>query len=538
MTALTGTGKLVRLILRRDRVLLPLWIVVFAGLMASIVASFQGLFPTAAERQSYADASAADPGFTSLYGPLHGSSLGELTVWRAGFYPVLIALVALLTVIRHTRTEEDSGRRELLGATVVGRHAALAAALIVTLAANLVLAVVVAAGLAGQGLPAAGSVAAGLQLAAAGWAFAAVGAVAAQLTSGAGAARGIAVGVLGGTWLLRVVGDVSNLSGGGGGGLGWLSWLSPIGWAHKLRPYAGERWWVLLLPVALTVLGAVVAVALEARRDVGAGLLPARPGPATAAPGLRSPLALAWRLHRGLLAGWLAGFAVVGVVLGGAASSVGDMVADNPNLEDIFTRMGGRTGIVDAYLVSVLGILGLLAAGYAIQATLRLRAEEAAGRAEPVLATAVGRLQWAASHLVFSVLGSALALVAAGLTVGLTYGLSSGDTGRQLSRVLEGALVQVPAVWVLAAVAVALAGLAPRFAAVAWGALGACVLLLLVGAALQLDQWIMDLSPFTHLPKVPGAALSATPLVLLLAVALALGGAGLAGLRRRGIPAT
>jgi ABC-2 type transport system permease protein len=536
VTALTGTGKLVRLVLRRDRVLLPIWILTFSGLMASIVASFQGLFPTAAERQSYADASAADPGFTSLYGPLHGSSLGELTVWRAGFYPVLIALIALLTVIRHTRTEEESGRRELLGATVVGRHAALAAALIVTLAANLVLAALVAAGLAGQGLPTAGSVAAGLQLAAAGWAFAAVGAVAAQLTSGAGAARGIAVGVLGGTWLLRVVGDVSNLS--GGGGLGWLSWLSPIGWAHKLRPYAGERWWVLLLPVALTALGAAVAMALEARRDVGAGLLADRPGPATAAPGLRSPLALAWRLHRGLLASWTAGFAVVGVVLGGAASSVGDMVADNQNLEDIFTRMGGRTGIVDAYLVSVMGILGLLAAGYAIQATLRLRAEEASGRAEPVLATAVGRFQWAASHLVFSVIGSALALLAAGCTVGLTYGATTPDLGHQLSRVLEGALVQIPAVWVLAAVAVALVGLAPRFAAVAWGALGACVILGLVGAALQLDQWVMNLSPFTHVPKVPGAALTATPLVLLLAVALALGGAGLAGLRRRGIPAT
>jgi ABC-2 type transport system permease protein len=225
------------------------------------------------------------------------------------------------------------------------------------------------------------------------------------------------------------------------------------------------------------------------------------------------------------------------VVLGGAASSVGDMVADNQNLEDIFTRMGGRTGIVDAYLVSVMGILGLMAAGYAIQATLRLRAEETGGRAEPVLATAVGRLQWAASHLVFSILGSALALVAAGLTVGLTYGLSSGDVGRQLSRVLEGALVQLPAVWVLAAVAVALVGLVPRFAAVAWGALGVCVILGLVGAALQLDQWVMDLSPFTHVPRVPGAALTATPLVLLLAVALAVGGAGLAGLRRRGIPA-
>jgi ABC-2 type transport system permease protein len=231
------------------------------------------------------------------------------------------------------------------------------------------------------------------------------------------------------------------------------------------------------------------------------------------------------------------GFAVIGVVLGGAASSVADMVAGNSNLEEIFTRMGGRTGIVDAYLVSVMGILGLMAAGYAIQATLRLRAEETSGRAEPVLATAVGRLQWAASHLVFSVLGSALALVAAGLTVGLTYGSTAPDLGHQLLRVLGGALAQVPAVWVLAAVAVALVGLVPRFAAVAWGVLGWCVILLLVGAALQLDQWVMDLSPFTHVPRVPGAAVAATPLVVLLAVAVALGGAGLAGLRRRDMPA-
>jgi ABC-2 type transport system permease protein len=175
-----------------------------------------------------------------------------------------------------------------------------------------------------------------------------------------------------------------------------------------------------------------------------------------------------------LLAAWACGFGVVGLVLGGAGTSVGDTVTGNQRLQDIFTRMGGRTGLIDAYLASVLGILGLLAAGYAIQATLRLRAEETGGRAEPVLATAVGRLPWA---------------------------------------------VQLPAVWVLAAIAVGLVGLAPRLAAVAWGALAACLLLGLVGAALQFDQWLMELSPFSHVPKVPGGAVAATPLVALLLVA-------------------
>jgi ABC-2 type transport system permease protein len=200
--------------------------------------------------------------------------------------------------------------------------------------------------------------------------------------------------------------------------------------------------------------------------------------------------------------------------------------------------MGGRAGLIDAYLATIMSLVGLLAAAYAIQASLRLRSEEGSGRAEPVLATAVGRLRWAGSHLTFSVLGPTVALVTAGLATGLTYGLSLGDVGHQLPRVLAGAIVQLPAVWVLAAIAVALFGLLPRLAFAAWGPLVVCLLLGLVGAAVQLDQWLLDVSPFTHIPKLPGAAMATAPLIRLLAVTGALGAAGLVGLRRRDIPVT
>jgi ABC-2 type transport system permease protein len=533
MTALTGTGKLVRLILRRDRVLMPLW-ALFLGLVPiSYVASFETLFPTDAARQSYADLSAHNAGFVALYGRLLGSSLAELVAWRAGFIPVMIGLFSLLTVIRHTRTEEEAGRRELLGATVVGRHAGLAAALVATTGANLVLGAVLAGGMIGQGLPATGSWAFAAEFAATGVVFAAIGAVAAQLTSGAGSARAIAIAALGVAYLLRVVGDVSGMS---GGALSWLTWLSPIGWAQRIRPYGGDEWWPLLIVAVFTVALVAVAVALSARRDVGAGLLPARLGPAEGAPALRSPLALAWRLHRGLLAGWTVGFAALGVVMGYLAAGIGDLVRDAPQMGDAFSRLGGASGLIDSYLAGTLGFFGLIAAAYAIQATLRLRGEEAAGHAEPVLSTAVSRVRWAASHLVFSLLGPAAALAAAGLAMGLTHGLNTGDVGRELPRVLAGAMVQLPAVWVLAAITVVLFGLLPRFAAVSWGGLVICLLFGLVGAAIGFDQWVLDVSPFTHLPHLPGGAVSAAPLVWLLAVAVALGAAGLAGFRRRDVP--
>jgi ABC-2 type transport system permease protein len=530
---MTGIGKLVRLILRRDRVLLPLWVVILGVLPATYISSFKALFPTAVARQQYADISVHNAGFVALYGQLSGSSLGELTAWRAGFIPVMVALFTLLTVIRHTRTDEEAGRAELIGAGVVGRHAQLGAALLVAFAANAVLALILTAAMIGQGMPAAGSLAFGLEFGAAGWAFAGVAAIAAQLTSGARAARSIAILALGVAWILRLAGDISAI---GNGALSWLSWLSPIGWVQHIFPYGGDHWWPVILAILFAAAATWIGVALRARRDLGAGLLPDRPGPAAAAPGLRSPVALAWRLHRGLLFGWLAGFAALGLVFGAVAQSTADLVNENASLRDVFARMGGAAALVDSYFASTAGLLGLIAAGYAVQATLRLREEETTGHAEMVLTSSVARLRWAASHLLFSLLAPAVVLAAAGLIEGVTYGAVSHDGGGQLGRVLASTMAQLPAVWVLAGVAVLLFGILPRWAAAAWGALAACVLLLLVGTTLQWSQWLLDVSPFTHVPHLPGGHGEATPFVALVAVAVVLTAGGLAALRRRDIP--
>ena len=531
MKKLAGTGALVRLILRRDRILLPIWILWLGVLPIFTAASFAELYPTAAERQVFADTVGSNPALVALYGPLFDPSVGGLTAWRMGIVPVVVALISLLTVIRHTRTEEEAGRRELLGGGVVGRNAPLAAALIVTVAANLVLAGLLALGMIVQDLSAGGAISFGLAFATSGCLFAAVAAVIAQLTESAGGARGIAISVLGLAFLLRVAGDVS----GEDSGWSWLSWASPIGWVQRVRPFADERWWVFALAAGAFVVLAGAAYALSSRRDVGAGFLPPRPGPATASPSLRSPLALAWRLHRGLLFGWAAGFAVMGVVFGGVTEAASDILNDNPQLEAMFERLGGRAGVADAYLSAIMGILGLAAAGYAVQTALRLRSEETDMRAELVLATVVGRLRWAISHLLFAAVGPAVILAAAGLTAGLIYGLSTDDVGEELPRVLAGAVVQLPAVWVLAGIAAALFGVLPRLTSLSWAALGAFVLLGLFGKVLQLEQWMLNLSPFTHIPDLPGGEVSVEPLLWLVGVAAVLSIVGLIAFRRRDV---
>jgi ABC-2 type transport system permease protein len=61
------------------------------------------------------------------------------------------------------------------------------------------------------------------------------------------------------------------------------------------------------------------------------------------------------------------------------------------------------------------------------------------------------------------------------------------------------------------------------------------VAIALFGQVLQLSHWVMDISPFTHAPRLPGGTVSAAPLVWLCLAALALAAAGLAGLRRRDV---
>ena len=413
----------------------------------------------------------------------------------------------------------------------MGRQAALTAGLLTAVTANVAVSALLCVVLSAIGLPVSGSVAFALAIGASGLAFTGIAAVAAQLAAGARGARGICFGVLGAAFVLRAIGDSACPS-----GPSWLSWTSPLGWVELTRPFDGQRWWVLALPCAVLAAGVGSAYALSARRDLGAGLLPDRPGPASASALLRGPLSLAWRLQRGALAGWAAGVAFIFATSGAAAKGIGSLLGSSTQLRNEFTRLGGQAAITNAYLAALMMLAGLGAAGYATSAVLRLRTEETGGLAEPLLATAVGRIRWGLSHVAVAVFGTAVLLALAGLAAGLGYGLRTGSAGPQAARMIGAAMAQLPASLVMAGVAVALVGLLPGASvAGAWTVLGVVVVINLFGAALQLSHWLLDISPFTHVPKLPGGTVSAAPLLWLCLAALAFSAAGLAALRRRDI---
>lgn len=328
MSGFTGTRRLVRLALRRDRITLPAWILGMAAFLSATTAMFEDNYAKHPELLvPDTQVVVENPGMRVL-GLVTGPTVGGYTLHRDALtLMVLAALMSVFAVVRHTRQAEELGREEILGAGVVGRYASLGAAVIVALGANVVLAGMLGMGMIIAGQPGAGSLVAGTSIALVGVAFTGVAAVTSQLASTTRGATGLAGAALGGSFLLTALGNVLGTVDAAGMRLtsAWPAWLSPIGWGQQMRPFADDLWWPA--GVSLLALGLLsgVTVVLVGRRDVGRGMLPERRGDAHARPGLLSPAGLIWRLQRGVLLGWAIGMVGFGLVFGALSEQIGGM---------------------------------------------------------------------------------------------------------------------------------------------------------------------------------------------------------------------
>ncbi len=536
MGGFTGTARLVRLALRRDRVTLPVWIIGMAAFLAATTALFDDSY-TANPQLLGPDTRIVveNPGMRVL-GLVTGASVGGYTLHRDALtLSVLAAMMTVLAVVRHTRQAEELGRAEMLGAGVVGRYAPLGAAVLVAVAANVVLAVVLGLAMVAGGQPVAGSFAGGASIAAVGLAFSGVAAVTAQLTASSRGAVGAAGAVLGASFVLAAAGNMTGTVDAAALRVtsAWPAWLSPIGWGQQMRPFADNTWW----PVGLAAVTALalfwVAVVLVGRRDVGRGLWPERPGSARAGRALLTPPGLVWRLQRGALLGWLAGLLGFGLIFGGLSEQIGGM--QEGAATEWYESFGGGVDLIGAFWASMMQVAGLAVAGYVVALVLRLHRDEAEGTLEPVLATGVSRVRWLAAYGLNALASAVLLLTVFAVAMAITGGLVLGDTGALLGDLVTAALVQLPAIGALGAGVAVMVLLVPRWSVgLSWLLLVASVVLgPMFGPSLELPGWVQDLSPFTHVPNAPAVAVSVGPLLGLLVVGVLLSGVAVLQLRHR-----
>jgi len=119
---LVGTGTLLRLALRRDRIQLPAWLLAQAAILGGSGSSIVDLYNTAEEQDSYARTAASSVVTLAFNGPTSGPALGAIvTSETMATSMLLVAFMTMFMVVRHTRQNEETGRAEMIGAGVVGR---------------------------------------------------------------------------------------------------------------------------------------------------------------------------------------------------------------------------------------------------------------------------------------------------------------------------------------------------------------------------------------------------------------------------------
>ncbi|MFX0537692.1 ABC transporter permease [Ornithinimicrobium sp. Y1847] len=521
----TGTGHLIRLILRRDRIRLPLWIFGITATVGFSAGAVQDFYKTPEQIASYAQTIESSAS-ARLFGgvPYDLDNLGGITAYEVtAVATIALALMVIFFVIRHTRGEEEAGTSELVRSAVIGRHAATLATLVVALGCVAIVGALDAAVLTAVGLPAADSVAHGVALAASGLVFTGVAALSAQVVSSARGALALAGTVLGVFFVGRgwAAGERSD-----------LVWLSPMAWQEGVRPFGETRWWLLIPLLALAALLLLIAGTLTARRDFGAGLVHPRKGRARAVRFTTTPVGLALRTQRGLVIGWAAGLFVLGAVYGSFSQDISTMVEANPEILDV---LGGETSdLVRSYYAFVISFTAIMATAFTITSALRLRHDERAGLAESILATGVSRTRWALAAITVAIVASALMMLLIGLGSALTHLATTGD-GELFWPIVGAALSYVPAAVLLVGLVVLLHGWAPRFAPVVWVVFAFALLQSYLGEILNLPDWVSAISPFWHLPLVPSEPFAVAPGAVLAGAGLVGIGLGLVGLRRRDV---
>jgi len=476
--------------------------------------AYRDAYPTLSSRLAFARSFADNKAVRLFYGEPHDLlSVSGYAAWRiGGTLAIFAAIFGLLAAVRALRTEEDTGRMELVLAGIVGRRTAYLSAMAAIAAGIVILWFAEFVGFVAGGLPVGGSAYLALATVSVVPVFVGVGAVASQLAPTRRMALELGGAVVGLLFLLRVIGDTAS-------GLGWLRWATPLGWAEELRPFAGSHPLVLVLPAAATVLLLMLAARIAAGRDIGTGVLPARDSAEARLRLLSSPNAQALRSERGSLIVWLSGVGAFAYILGVIAKS-----SSSAGISKNLNRELGKLG--SGSIVTPTGYLGFTFIFFVLAVSLfacaqigAARHEEADQQLETLLALPVSRRGWLGGRLLLAACAAAAISLVAGL---LTWvGAESGGVGVSLPKLIEAGANCLPVALLFLGIAALAYAIVPRASAgIAYALVTVAFLWDLVGSLLGAPRWLVEVTPFAHIGLVPAQPFRAAAAVVMLGIAV------------------
>ena len=524
-----NSAILTRLILRKERINSTVWVLLTAALLAFLAF---GMVEALDEASRLEMATVMDnPAMVAMIGPLIGTSFGAFyTSMMLVFTALAIVVMNIMLVVRHTRADEEKGRYEVVRSLPTGRLANLNAAMVAAATVNITLALVTGLLLFALGdysMTFNGSMLWGALLGSVGFIFAAITAVFAQLSSSSRGAMGYSFMTMGVFYMMRAIGDVSAEA---------LSLMSPLGLIIRAEAYYSNNWWPVLVLVAVSVPILVLAYRLNLTRDIDQGFLPDKQGHAEGGRLVKSPFGFTLKLLKTSIIVGTVTILLIGLSYGTIMGDIDGFIEANEFYQSLIMMVEG----ISMPLLFA-GMINFVAAMMALIPTLlyvlKVRGEEKDHRAELILATPVSRFKYFAGFTAIAFIISVVLqfLTAFGLWVSASAVLPNPEEF-PLRDVLLGNLAYLPAIWVVIGLAILLVGVLPKATSLIWAAYGVVFFMGMFGRMGDiLPNWLLNISPFEHVPQYPMESVSAVTMAVLVVVAVAFTIIGFAGFRGRDV---
>lgn len=505
-----GLTKQIRFIFRKERITSTIWIssiIIISALVASV---YSNIFATAEDIFAMANLFEM-PAMAAILGPIYGiENITTGALYSASmllFTVVALAIMNIFFVLRHTRSDEENGRIELIRSLPTGRLSNLGATMTVAVVINLALSLLTALTLSVLSIPSmdfGGCVLYGFSLGISGIVFACITAVIAQLSSSSRTCMGISMGVLGVLYILRAVGDVGSQT---------LSLISPLGMILRTQCYANNYWWPVIVIFVISVAFAMLAFYLNSIRDTNQGILKIRQSKVKAST-LKSSHGLTIKLIKNAVIAWAASLLIFGLVYGSVMGDMESLINGNEFLKSILIPPEGHTQ-TEMFITLIISMIAVMSAVPSMGSVLKLSNEEKHHRIENIMSKAVSRQRVLAGYVIIAFIESFIMLFVSMLGLWAACSIVM-ETPITFIALFSSIMVYLPAIWVAIGIATVLHGIIPdKASAISYGYLGFSFLLLYLGRMMDFPSWTKYFSPFGYIPQLPVDTVNFLTLALL-----------------------
>ena len=522
-----NTRGLIDFILKREKIIMSIWILSLCLFFIGLAPIFGDILETTSDMTAIIE-TMKNPAMIAMVGPMYvedAYTIGSMySSYMMVYGAILMAVLNIFFVSRHTRGDEEAGRLEMLRSLSLGRLSNIASVIIVAFFANLIIGLITSFGLyfISSEMPLVSCLIYGCILFESGLLFAAITLAFAQITTSNRTLMGLSFFLLFAFYIVRAIGDNYSET---------LSLLSPLGLILRTENFIHDKTWPLLILAGEILVFLLISLLLGMNRDLGVGFIQERQGRKHASPLLQGIYTFSLKLSLGYILLWILIIFAFAGMYGSVFGDLESYISSSDMMKQMFEIDGGKS-ITDQFIAMLMAIMSIISTIPVLSLVHRIIGEEKKFMSEEILVHSVSKYDYLGSYFFLSFALSILLPLASALGF-WAVGQYFLETVPSLEIFVKAATLYIPAILLMLGISTLFIGILPKITWLNYLFLGFCFLSVYLGKIIDLPQVLEEISPFSHVVQYPLEEIQWETSFIMIGIFLVLSFLGFVSYRRR-----